>query len=129
MNFSPRQRHQQRRWLAALLLAVYGTAGVLGYGLHAVWHCDHCHHVSEAAGGYHDGHDGHGHNCDPTGRHVFVSEDDCSICAFLAQAQSEHAGDLPVLCTSISPADPPASEFSDLPPLVRLHLARGPPVV
>lgn len=112
---------RRRRWLTALLLVAYGSAGVLGYGLHALWHCDHCHVASH-------GHDHAGNQQSEHSAHVLASVEECSVCAFLAQAQSEHRGESPFFSTAISPADPPASEFSELPPLVRLHLARGPPL-
>jgi hypothetical protein len=120
------------------LLVVYGSAGVLGYGLHALWHCDHCHEAATAEHCHGDGCDHHAgnvaeHCCHPhlgceTGKRFAQLEEECSICAFLAQAQSEHGGELPVLCTAISPAGPITSDSSTLPPQVRLHLARGPPL-
>ena len=132
-------RHSRRhRWLTALLLVAYGSAGVLGYGLHSLWHCEHCHEVTTADHCHGDECDHHAshaaeHCCHShlsceTGKRLAHLEEECSICAFLAQAQSAHDGELPVLSTAVSPADPPASEFSDLPPLFRLHLARGPPL-
>lgn len=130
-------RQRGRVWLTRLLLAVYGSAGVLGYGLHALWHCDHSYEIATAEhchGGDCDLHAAHAKDCChphlgcETGKRLAQLEEECSICAFLAQAQSEHAEELPVLCTASSPADRIASEFSALPPLVRLHLARGPPL-
>lgn len=134
MRFS---RQTRRRWLTAVLLVVYGSAGVLGYGLHSLWHCEHCIDVAGADHCHGDDcshHAAHAEHCChshldcETGKRLAPLEEECSICAFLAQAQSEHADEPFELCTTISPAAPPASEFLDLPPLVRLHLARGPPL-
>lgn len=57
------------RCITALLLAVYGLVGVVGYGLHDLFHVHH-HHPLVAAGASsstscccsHDGHSGHEHD-------------------------------------------------------------------
>jgi hypothetical protein len=133
------RQSRRRRLLTALLLVAYGPAVVLGYGLHALWDCEHCHDTAEVDHCHGDDCDHHAthvaeHFCHShlrceTGKRLAPSEEECSICSFLAQAQSEHADETPELCTTISPAAPLASECSDLPPLARLHLARGPPLV
>ena len=133
------RQSRRRRLLTALLLVAYGPAVVLGYGLHALWHCEHCHDTAEANHCHGDDCDHHAshaaercchsHLSGEPGKQLASSEEECSICSFLAQAQSEPGGELPVFSTAVSPADPPASEFSDLPPVIRLHLARGPPLV
>lgn len=38
-----------RRFTACILLATYGSVGVLGYGLHALWHVHHHHGPANAA--------------------------------------------------------------------------------
>lgn len=116
--------HRWQRILATLLLLAYGSAGVLGYGLHSLWHYQH--HVGVHVGCHdHACHHHSDHAADP----VISLVDDCSICAFLAQAQAEHGDEVPVLCTTFRPAEPPASDSLDLPAPSRLHLARGPPLL
>ena len=139
MSCSPKFR--PRRILAALLLLVYGSAGIFGYGLHALWHVhpghDHGNHrqVATSAEGGHC----HGHCCSHSTSHAhstshktarFASvEGDCSICAVLAQAQTPpfevtlvefiaELGQEPAVSEEIAPLFVPAD-----------HLARGPPAL
>ena len=142
----------KRRFVAALLLVVYGTAGILGYGLHALWHHHHeplaassgskcqakpasssshcccCHHPAPPEDGPpQDGppQDGPPQDLDKTVQQV---EEDCSICAFLAQAQTPvfrfttlqtvaPVSNEVLICEVIAPLFIPAD-----------HLARGPPL-
>lgn len=108
---------QRRRWIAALVLAVYGTGGLLGYGLHALAHAEH-------AASCHASH----HCCHSHQAGLVASQDDCSICAYLAQAQTDDGEEAPLLVTTISQADPPVSERPAVSALVLLQLARGPPL-
>jgi hypothetical protein len=86
------------RSLAILALAAYGSAGLFGYGLHALWHCDHCptavsaEHCHDHGGHGHAGHEhdlahAHGHSA-PEQSQLGANQHDCSICSFLAQAQT-----------------------------------------
>jgi hypothetical protein len=130
------------RWVA-VLLAVYGSAGVLGYGLHAVWDLEHhCHEHAHAGEIVHAHHHDHSHSChhdhdhgpavaqgetDPCGSLVATC-DDCPICEFLVQAQSQFVMELvadtgkPVSTVAI------LGEHSYVAPLLGIHPARGPPL-
>ena len=132
---SPRQP-SARRLIAALLLVLYGSSGLLGYGLHSLWHQHHGFHACSGHGVGHSGCDGcHCHSfcvesvlVAQADQSRLIVQEDCSICAFLAQAQtpqfrfafaqyvSELGHELPV-SESIAPLFIPAN-----------HLARGPPL-
>ena len=138
-----------RRILANLLLAVYGSAGILGYGLHALWH-EHHHHFSDCSHhtGAHElchlsasplGHDHHQverdtqlsrkpHSVDLAVQQLATKSHDCSICAFLAQAQSAHVAPTVLSCTGFTCFDQPVRDFLIVSEVIRLHLARGPPL-
>jgi hypothetical protein len=124
------------RSLAFVALAAYSSIGLFGYGLHAVWNCEHCPH------GACDSHCqtvGEGHHATAhAGRHddapadeaprLTTADDDCSICSFLAQAQtSAVAGPL------VEGVEPLADAAHALELLVlasssEAQLARGPPL-
>ena len=130
-----------RQILAALLLVTYGTAGVFGYGLHTLWHVHH--HAPAQASSVADAGSCCGQCCSkidtPTccdslqlASHkdaaVRSVEDDCSICAFLAQAQTPLFSFEPTEFVTELGQEIPVSE--DISPLYipADHLARGPPV-
>jgi len=117
--------------VAGLLLAVYGSAGVLGYGLHSIWGCDHCHHVagldfSPRAVAY---------GCDllleapveANSGKLVPAQEDCPICAFLVQSQSEFVVQSASECVDLIPTIPPAIVSSYVSPLLGTHPGRGPP--
>lgn len=134
-----RRKSLSRKFFATLLLLVYGSTGVLGYGLHSLWHLGHDHggQLADCEPGHcHD----HGHSrvsvtscCGSSlGSHKLArfsaSDEDCSICDFLAQAQTpdfeftlaqviSKLGSEIVFSEDISPLFIPAD-----------HLARGPPL-
>lgn len=134
-----RRHYRSGRWVAALLLAAYAPIALLGYGLHSVLSCDHCGNGSEiAAADKHDCCCCHQHadhapavvrstncvqmSCDP-GAH------DCTICQFLAQAQSPA-----VACEAPKASAPLASLLVVGRPLLfavvcDTHFARGPPAL
>ena len=139
-----------RRVLDVLMLAAYGSTGVLGYGLHSLWHHHHhsfagCSHHGGAIAccgntASHDGHDQHhsengtrqchgSQNSVPLGEQLIAAADECSICAFLAQAQPGGAATASSLRSDTCCTKFPAYELPVLPELVQLHLARGPPLV
>lgn len=122
------------RCLALLGLAAYASAGLLGYGLHRLWSCDHAgRHCAESFAGGHDcgacGDHARRHPGDAAPRSASLGSSchDCSICAFLAQAQTgaapppaiEGAEPLIVAAASVT-GRPPAA------PISPAH-ARGPP--
>jgi hypothetical protein len=86
------------RLIASVLLLTYGSAGVLGNGLHELWGCGHhCHKHVHAEGLVHSHQHTHSHGChhehadheesnEPS--RVLIAADDCAICHFLVQAQS-----------------------------------------
>jgi hypothetical protein len=87
------------RLLALVALASYGCAGILGYGLHDL--VGHSHHgppthvvpagsasTANSASSHHCGCHGHCHSPAPASLAFTLDCDDCSICSFLAQAQS-----------------------------------------
>ncbi len=142
-------KKSRSRWVAGLLLAVYGSAGMLGYGLHAVWDCEHhCHEhdYAHAGGIVHVHHHEHAHGCcaHHHGHHehgpviaedekdlrgsLIAACDDCPICEFLTQAQSQYvmepAADtvVPVLALAT------LGDHSYVAPLLGIHPARGPPL-
>ncbi|MCG8448502.1 MAG: hypothetical protein MI725_02845 [Pirellulales bacterium] len=139
--FSPATSNT-RRIIALAVLTLYGTGGVLGYGLHKLWQCEHCHLDACCAADTHcHTHDGqccsHGHTacCSPTtpvesepsSGALANSHDDCPICAFLAQAQSPvYAVTFSTFAESVSSNIPVSEEIGPL-FLPAGHLARGPP--
>lgn len=134
----PRHNVRFRRWMTGLLLAAYGSAGVFGYGLHAVWECEHhCHvhsHGDDVAHVHHHGHGCHHHNHEPVVANrdnpatFELTVDDCPICDFLVQAQT------PIVLESTSACIGPTSpilillDSSYVAPLTGGHSARGPPL-
>lgn len=127
------------RTLAILALATYGSAGLFGYGLHTLWRCEH--------GLGEHGHAGADHGCcdhdhgvlhhqpdgqQPDGQEsasptVAASCVDCSICSFLAQAQTSVLPTLTLdgvapLCVAPQFAESLVLSLSSDAPL-----ARGPP--
>lgn len=137
------------RYIAGLLLAVYGSAGVLGYGLHAVWECEiHCHEHAHDSGIVHEHHHVHSHGChhhhEGAGHHsdgpvvakgktnsgssLIATCDDCPICEFLVQAQSPHLLMLTVESVSLVSTATALGETAYVAPLLGTHPARGPPL-
>ncbi len=126
--------------IAALLLAVYGAAGVLGYGLHSLWGCGHCHegvcHLSPTTAsltGFNTD-NGRLHSSGSIARaerqhqaHVNPAQEDCPICAFLVQAQSQFVFQMESACVDVIPTIPPAIFYSYDSPLLGTHPGRGPP--
>lgn len=110
--------HRVRRLFVGLALAAYGGAALLGYGLHDVGGCDH--HEPHAAADHHHEHDAHG-------LALTASSDDCSICSFLAQAQSGFVPE--VSFGGIEPLHemPQTAASLVLSWLADAPLARGPP--
>lgn len=130
--------------VASLLLAAYGSAGVLGYGLHSLWHVHHqgCLHT-QPSGAYTAASDYSNwslrNNYDhPNAQECAVSvvadrsgenatADACPICLLLSQAQQpsfeyqfEH-----YVATVEAPLPAPETRFPLF--LPELRLARGPP--
>ncbi len=137
-------QHGRFRAIAGLLLLAYGSAGVLGYGLHAIWDCgDHCHahvHVGSVAHAHH--HD-HSHGCQHHHDHAaeVVQNDDqrsswnatddgeCPICEFLVQAQTPFALELTTVSTGPVSIPCVLHDASYVAPLLGIHAARGPPLI
>jgi hypothetical protein len=119
------------RLLALLALASYGSAGILGYGLHDL--VGHAHHGSASASTagtqatHHCGCHGHCHAPAPASCAFTLDCDDCSICSFLAQAQSAEVPK-PMLEGSqpLAPRPPTAAPLALL-SSVDSPTARGPP--
>ncbi len=134
-----RRNYQGRvgRSLAILALATYASAGVLGYGLHALWHCEHCptasaccdHGHCQSAAHCSQSPAAHDHEHAPASDQTTVaaSHDDCSICSFLAQAQTSVLPRLAI--DGVEPlADAPQTAESLVLSLTsEAPLARGPP--
>ncbi|QEG35209.1 hypothetical protein Pr1d_25030 [Bythopirellula goksoeyrii] len=128
--------------VAGLLLAVYGAAGVLGYGLHSLWGCGHCHdgvcHQSTDSSSF-DSFVAHGNHRSPSyfgsnsqsdqedQAQLVLAEEDCPICAFLVQAQSQFVFQVASDCVDVVPTIPPAMASSYVSPLLGIHPGRGPP--
>jgi hypothetical protein len=112
------------RLLAILALVAYGSAGVLGYGLHGLAGCEH------SAGCSH-GHDhaGHEHHESAGGR-MSVGADDsgCLICSFLAQGQTCFALKVELAGGEALRAKPQAGGAAVYLAPVDLPAARGPPI-
>jgi len=124
------------RWTAALLLAVYGTAGLLGYGLHSLWDCDHCLQSSQASSGHTSCHHhceqpehygGTSHSTGPENNEIAAAVDACPICVFLVQAQSPHYSAVEVEYTGTTTEVVPHLTSWYVAPLLGDHPARGPP--
>lgn len=127
----------RRRWITGLLLLAYGSAGVLGYGLHAVWDCGHDHGLSHACSHEHHHHaDCHHHYHESkfaeSGADAYGSltktVDACPICEFLVQAQSPHVMEFAWACVGPVAATLALSEISCVAPPLGVHPARGPPL-
>jgi hypothetical protein len=120
------------RLFAALLLAGYAPIGVLGYGLHRVLHAEHVVSQRTAPHACHC-HCGHDHAEPDSGDADYVACttccDDCSICAFLAQAQS--ASVIAVAPERVLPLAAAPHRSDRLEVLLRLEsaYARGPPAL
>jgi hypothetical protein len=142
-TMSLRGKKSRSRWVAGLLLAVYGSAGVLGYGLHTVWECEHhCQEHAHTSGVVHEHHHDHSHGCHHHHNHgpviakddkdvrgsLIAACDDCPICEFLVQAQSQFVMEL--AADTGSPVSTVATfgEHSYVAPLLGIHPARGPPL-
>ncbi|TWU25947.1 hypothetical protein [Bythopirellula polymerisocia] len=134
--------HQQLPLVALLLLAVYGCAGVLGYGLHSLWGCGHCHdgvcHQSADSSSFdgflaHENHHSPSYLCSNSQSEqedqtqLVLAEEDCPICAFLVQAQSQFVFQVTSDCVDVIPTIPPALFASYNSPLLGTHPGRGPP--
>jgi hypothetical protein len=105
-----------------VLLAVYGPVGVLGYGLHALWGHEHVGH-SHAA-------EGHA-CCDEHAAEIAIysSDDhDCSICDFLAQAQSQFTFQQQVAVGSLWIVAQPLAESPAFSLTRSPYPVRGPPL-
>ena len=126
MAFYNKRRCQ--RLLAITILAVYGVGGVLGYGLHSLWHCNHCHQdacCAESKSGEcspkallkaAQGHNGCCHSCQAHSR------SDCQTHVAGASQQPEsttaraiHSAEDCAICFFLAQAQSPVSEA---PPLV-----------
>jgi hypothetical protein len=136
-------RKRRIRWVAGLLLLAYGSAGVLGYGLHELWGCGHHGHEHAHAEGLAHSHSHcHGHSChhhhhehkhpphetshDPLP--VVMAADDCAICQFLAQAQPLSILEFEACCLgSVSMIDHP-NDLSYCDPFFGTCSARAPPL-
>lgn len=140
---SPCKDIRIRRLLSGLLLAVYASAGVLGYGLHAVWDCEHhCHVHSHDRGMVHSHPHVHGHKCNHHHHHhgpvvadhsedhaaLQLVADDCPICSFLVQAQSPFVLEFTTVC--VGPSFPLLNPLGSayVAPLSSASSARGPPL-
>jgi hypothetical protein len=133
-----RNNLQFHRWVVGLLLVVYGSAGGLGYGLHAVWECEHhcCEHSNSAALAHEHSPDCHQHHdhgvvaTDRSDKHATLELAcaACPICEFLAQAQTPLVMEFTTACT-----DPAISILASLDsiyvaPESNVSSARGPPL-
>ena len=132
-------KHCRNRWIAGLLLLAYGSAGVLGYGLHAVWDCGHDHGLAYAHSHEHHHHHAHGHGChhheaalagSESDFHdsLAVAADDCPICEFLVQAQSPYVMEFATVSVGPVAAIATQGEISWVAPLLGTPPARGPPL-
>ena len=132
---SPR-RSNLCRLFTLCVLVLYGSGGVLGYGLHKFLDCEHCNSVScsHAVKSCHEA-----HHCCPCEHHqapresdpvdnLVATHSDCLVCAFLAQAQS------PCVefsyCDCIEPIEESIPVSEEIGPLYlpHDHYARGPPI-
>ena len=128
--------------IALVVLAVYGVGGVLGYGLHKLWHCDHCHtsasscHSTDSCAVRDNTSDSSacecgcssvGHDTSKDEKGFVRSHHNCPICAFLAQAQSPVFQVATTDYVEIVVCQIAANE--QIGPLFLLsnHFARGPP--
>jgi hypothetical protein len=133
------------RWTAGLLLLAYGSAGVLGYGLHELWGCGHhCHAHVHADELVHSHSHGHGHGChhhhhhehhECTGHHESAEEtpsliatDDCAICQFLVQAQSPNVMTFETACLGDVLLIEPSFDSAYRDPFCGIASARAPPL-
>jgi hypothetical protein len=134
-------RKRRIRWVAGLLLLAYGSAGVLGQGLHELWGCGHhCHEHAHAEGLAHSHSHDHGHGChhhyheqpthetsrDPSP--VVMAADDCAICQFLAQAQSPSIMEFETRCLGVVSLIDHPNDLSYCDPFFGTCSARAPPL-
>jgi hypothetical protein len=106
--------------LAIAAFLAYSLAGLAGYGLHAL--TDGADHSLAA----HAGHEDYEHSASGS---IAAAHDDCSICNFLAQAQSSHVpqvtlGEAEPLCEAL-----PTADSLVLALIASAAHARGPPAV
>ena len=131
--------HSYLPLIAGLLLAIYGAAGVLGYGLHSILGCGHCHEgacqsLAEAPSAIAFTDDRlELRSLEPAfhvptdQRQLVLTQEDCPICAFLVQAQSQFVFHVASECVDVVPTIPPAIFSSYDSPLLGTHPGRGPP--
>lgn len=135
-----RRRYSRIRYcVIGLLLAAYGSAGVLGYGLHAVWQCKHgCVAAPHHGHVHHHGHvchhhQGHAHDAashgEPPDHPIILAADDCPICDLLVQAQTPVAIATTIGCLGYQAAARLTAATSYSAPRLGEHLARGPPLI
>lgn len=132
---SPKRRI---RWITGLLLLAYGSAGVLGYGLHELWGCGHhCHEHAHAEGIVHshshchgDGchHHHHAHHDSGEQPPRLSAADKCEICQFLVQAQSPDVVHFEMACLGEVSLIEPAFDLSYCDPFCGIGSARAPPL-
>jgi hypothetical protein len=125
-------RFSAGKLLTSLLLALYGSVSLLGYGLHeiaGVHHHDHGVPAVAAQVGHHHHHGPCSHHHGPAGGSLTHAHD-CEICVFLDQVRSE----VPQLATAefteqlIADAVVAAPRvFSET--AIGLHAPRGPPAL
>jgi hypothetical protein len=127
-------------WVAGLLLLAYGSAGVLGYGLHKLWGCEHhCHEHAHAEGLAHSHSHDHGHNChhhhEQAGHEesgepspTLIATDDCAICQFLVQAQSPNVVTFETACLGEVSMIEQSFDLSYCDPFCGIGSARAPPL-
>ena len=127
--------------LASYVVVIYGLGNVLGYGLHGLSDCQHCHHgrvscsINLNSYEYRQNFDlafAQAFNAEqePTADSPLLKaiEDDCAICAFLAQAQTPVQSHSGIGIVEDVTAEIPVSERIAPLFLPSEHLARGPPV-
>jgi hypothetical protein len=136
-------RKRRIRWAAGLLLLAYGSAGVLGQGLHELWGCGHHGHEDvHAERLVHSHSHSHGHSCHHHHHEhehlthetshgplpVVMATGDCAICQFLAQAQSPSILEFETCCLgNVSMIDHP-NDLSYCDPFFGTCSARAPPL-
>jgi hypothetical protein len=134
------QKHRIR-WVAGLLLLAYGSAGVLGYGLHELWGCGHhCHEHTHADGLVHSHSHSHSHEChhhhhehadhEESGEQPsrLAATDDCAICQFLVQAQSPIVVTFETACLGEVSMIEQSFDLSYCDPFCGIGSARAPPL-
>ena len=124
------------RSLAFTAMAAYAAVGLLGYGLHSVSRCEHAHSAAhDCCGESCHSHAGHSHEASPghsnssnTGPSIATGCDDCSICSFLAQAQSSAVALVTIDGSEPLVAAPVLGEPRVVFVFVDAPQARGPPI-